>query len=79
MPIVGSIDLSTCLINQKLHLVILYISVIGNVKLLVDTNNFFADQLAICIEKKREMNEEFLDCIGSEDSSDASISMEVIG
>ncbi|KAL1217601.1 hypothetical protein V5N11_004762 [Cardamine amara subsp. amara] len=52
MPIDGSIDLSTCLINQKLHL------------------------LAICIEKKREMNEEFLDCIGSEDSSDASISME---
>lgn len=25
------------------------------------------------------MNEEFLDCIGSEDSSDASVSMEVIG
>uniref|UniRef100_A0A1J3DV19 Rab3 GTPase-activating protein catalytic subunit n=1 Tax=Noccaea caerulescens TaxID=107243 RepID=A0A1J3DV19_NOCCA len=52
MPIDGSIDLSTCLINQKLHL------------------------LAICIEKKRDMNEEFLDCIGSEDSSDASVSME---
>ncbi|CAA7032325.1 unnamed protein product [Microthlaspi erraticum] len=52
MPNDGSIDLSTCLINQKLHL------------------------LAICIEKKREMNEEFLDCIGSEDSSDASVSME---
>ncbi|CAH2069523.1 unnamed protein product [Thlaspi arvense] len=52
MPTDGSIDLSTCLINQKLHL------------------------LAICIEKKREMNEEFLDCIGSEDSSDASVSME---
>ncbi|KAG7538376.1 Rab3 GTPase-activating protein catalytic subunit [Arabidopsis suecica] len=52
MPIDGPIDLSTCLINQKLHL------------------------LAICIEKKREMNEEFLDCIGSDDSSDASVSME---
>ncbi|XP_010483449.1 PREDICTED: rab3 GTPase-activating protein catalytic subunit-like [Camelina sativa] len=52
MPFDGSIDLSTCLINQKLHL------------------------LAICIEKKREMNEEFLDCIGSDDSSDASVSME---
>jgi Rab3 GTPase-activating protein catalytic subunit len=52
MPIDGSIDLSSCLINQKLHL------------------------LAICIEKKREMNEEFLDCIGSDDSSDASVSME---
>ncbi|XP_048628501.1 rab3 GTPase-activating protein catalytic subunit isoform X4 [Brassica napus] len=49
MPIDGSIDLSTCLIHQKLHL------------------------LAICIEKKCEMNEEFLDCIGSEeDSSEAS-------
>lgn len=80
MPIDGSIDLSTCLINQKLHLVIPYISLTGNVKFLVDTNNiFFVDQLAICIEKKREMNEEFLDCIGSEDSSDASVSMEVIG
>lgn len=80
MPIDGPIDLSTCLINQKLHLVILYISLIGNVKLLVNTNNFFyVDQLAICIEKKREMNEEFLDCIGSDDSSDASVSMEVIG
>ncbi|KAG2333340.1 hypothetical protein Bca52824_004520 [Brassica carinata] len=52
MPIDGSIDLSTCLINQKLHL------------------------LAICIEKKCEMNEEFLDCIGSEDGSDASDTME---
>ncbi|XP_023644136.1 rab3 GTPase-activating protein catalytic subunit isoform X2 [Capsella rubella] len=52
MPFDGSIDLSTCLINQKLHL------------------------LAICIEKKREMNEEFLDCIGSDDSSDASVSVE---
>ncbi|KAG7534723.1 Rab3 GTPase-activating protein catalytic subunit [Arabidopsis thaliana x Arabidopsis arenosa] len=52
MPIDGPIDLSTCLINQKLHL------------------------LAICIEKKREMNEEFLDCIGSDDSSDASVSVE---
>ncbi|KAF8082999.1 hypothetical protein N665_0798s0037 [Sinapis alba] len=48
MPMDGSIDLSTCLINQKLHL------------------------LAICIEKKCEMNEEFLDCIGSEDGSEAS-------
>ncbi|CAN8301333.1 unnamed protein product [Cochlearia groenlandica] len=55
VPIDGSIDLSTCLIYQKLHL------------------------LAICIEKRREMNEEFLDCIGSEDSSDTSVSMEVIG
>lgn len=79
MPFDGSIDLSTCLINQKLHLVGPYVSLIKNVKFLVNTNNFFfVDQLAICIEKKREMNEEFLDCIGSEDSSDASVSMEVI-
>ncbi|XP_018473723.2 uncharacterized protein LOC108844938 isoform X2 [Raphanus sativus] len=55
MPFDGAIDLSTCLINQKLHL------------------------LAICIEKKCEMNEVFLDCIGSEDGSDASDTMEVIG
>ncbi|XP_024464509.2 uncharacterized protein LOC7454840 isoform X5 [Populus trichocarpa] len=37
----GSIDLSTCLINQKLQM------------------------LAICIEKKCEMNEDFQDCVGS--------------
>ncbi|KAJ0261459.1 Rab3 GTPase-activating protein catalytic subunit [Hirschfeldia incana] len=55
MPFDGSIDLSTCLINQKLHL------------------------LAICIEKKCEMNEVFLDCEGSEDGSDASDTLEVIG
>ncbi|WZZ90074.1 hypothetical protein YC2023_118653 [Brassica napus] len=80
MPIDGSIDLSTCLIHQKLHLVIPYTYLIGKVKFLVDTNSFFfVDQLAICIEKNREMNEEFLDCIGSDDSSDASVSVEVIG
>ncbi|XP_021642328.2 uncharacterized protein LOC110636792 isoform X2 [Hevea brasiliensis] len=39
----GSIDLSTCLINQKLQM------------------------LAICIEKKCELNEEFQDCIESND------------
>ncbi|XWS53373.1 hypothetical protein CRYUN_Cryun11dG0152000 [Craigia yunnanensis] len=39
----GSIDLATCLINQKIQM------------------------LAICIEKKRELNEEFQDCIGSND------------
>ncbi|XP_018473051.2 uncharacterized protein LOC108844314 isoform X2 [Raphanus sativus] len=55
MPFDGAIDLSTCLINQKLHL------------------------LAICIEKKCEMNEVFLDCIGSENGSDASDTMEVVG
>ncbi|OMP02386.1 Rab3 GTPase-activating protein catalytic subunit [Corchorus olitorius] len=38
MPASGSIDLATCLINQKLQM------------------------LAICIEKKRELNEEFEDC-----------------
>ena len=81
MPIDGSIDLSTCLINQKLHLVIHYTYLIGKVKFLEDTNRFFFDdQLAICIEKKCEMNEEFLDCIGSEeDSSEASDPVEVIG
>ncbi|KAF7802586.1 rab3 GTPase-activating protein catalytic subunit isoform X1 [Senna tora] len=42
----GLLDLSTCLINQKLHM------------------------LAICIEKKRQLNEDFQDCIGSEDQSD---------
>ncbi|EOY34578.1 Rab3 GTPase-activating protein catalytic subunit isoform 2 [Theobroma cacao] len=46
----GSIDLTTCLINQKLQM------------------------LAICIEKKRELNEEFQDCIGSND--DVSTHME---
>ncbi|GLU02575.1 hypothetical protein SLE2022_198210 [Rubroshorea leprosula] len=40
-----SIDLSTCLINQKLQM------------------------LAICIEKKCELNEEFEDCIGSQDDA----------
>ncbi|GMI84043.1 hypothetical protein like AT5G58510 [Hibiscus trionum] len=43
MPANGSIDLATCLINQKLQM------------------------LAICIEKKRELNEEFQDCLGSND------------
>ncbi|TKY56514.1 Rab3 GTPase-activating protein catalytic subunit [Spatholobus suberectus] len=43
MPANGSIDLSTCLINQKLQM------------------------LAACIEKKCEMNEDYQDCIGSED------------
>ncbi|CAK7330473.1 unnamed protein product [Dovyalis caffra] len=41
----GSIDLSTCLINQKLQM------------------------LAICIEKKCEMNEDFQDCVGSNEHS----------
>ncbi|KAH9701883.1 Rab3 GTPase-activating protein catalytic subunit [Citrus sinensis] len=49
MPVNGSIDLSTCLINQKLQM------------------------LAICIEKMRELNEEFQDCIGSNDPSPADI------
>ncbi|XP_050220948.1 uncharacterized protein LOC126671238 isoform X2 [Mercurialis annua] len=43
MPISGSVDLSTCLIHQKLQM------------------------LAICIEKKCEMNEDFQDCIDSND------------
>ncbi|XP_017430276.2 uncharacterized protein LOC108338091 isoform X1 [Vigna angularis] len=43
MPANGSIDLSTCLINQKLQM------------------------LAVCIEKKYKMNEDYQDCIGSED------------
>ncbi|KAL9668145.1 hypothetical protein QQ045_002520 [Rhodiola kirilowii] len=46
MPVSGSIDLSTCLINQKLQM------------------------LAICIEKKRKVNEE---CQDSADSEYASI------
>ncbi|KAF7802498.1 rab3 GTPase-activating protein catalytic subunit isoform X2 [Senna tora] len=46
MPANGLLDLSTCLINQKLHM------------------------LAICIEKKRQLNEDFRDCIGSEDRTD---------
>ncbi|KAH9662030.1 Rab3 GTPase-activating protein catalytic subunit [Citrus sinensis] len=49
MPVNGFIDLSTCLINQKLQM------------------------LAICIEKMRELNEEFQDCIGSNDPSPANI------
>lgn len=47
IPANGLIDLSTCLINQKLQM------------------------LAICIEKIRELNEEFQDCIGSNDPSPA--------
>ncbi|MED6109142.1 hypothetical protein PIB30_030927 [Stylosanthes scabra] len=46
MPVNGSIDLSTCLINQKLHM------------------------LAVCIQKKRELNEEHRECVGSEDQID---------
>ncbi|XP_044482414.1 rab3 GTPase-activating protein catalytic subunit isoform X2 [Mangifera indica] len=45
MPANGLIDLSTCLINQKLQM------------------------LSICIDKKRELNEDFEDCFGSEDHS----------
>ncbi|PON59887.1 Rab3 GTPase-activating protein catalytic subunit [Parasponia andersonii] len=54
MPTDGSIDLSTCLINQKLHM------------------------LAICIERKRELTEDFQDCIGSNDhfSTNLEVSME---
>ncbi|CAJ1970667.1 unnamed protein product [Sphenostylis stenocarpa] len=43
MPANGSIDISTCLINQKLLM------------------------LALCIEKKCEIEEDYQDCIGSED------------
>ncbi|KAF7802603.1 rab3 GTPase-activating protein catalytic subunit isoform X3 [Senna tora] len=46
MPANGLLDLSTYLINQKLHM------------------------LAICIEKKSQLNEDFQDCIGSEDQTD---------
>ncbi|TXG73551.1 hypothetical protein EZV62_002130 [Acer yangbiense] len=49
MPSNGSIDLSTCLIYQKLQM------------------------LAICIEKKLELNEDFQDCVGSSDQSPAAI------
>ncbi|XP_038722871.1 rab3 GTPase-activating protein catalytic subunit isoform X2 [Tripterygium wilfordii] len=49
MPANGSIDLSTCLINQKLHM------------------------LAICIEQKRELNEDFQDCIGSNDDTSSPV------
>ncbi|XP_035540992.1 rab3 GTPase-activating protein catalytic subunit isoform X3 [Juglans regia] len=45
MPANGSIDLSTCLINQKLQM------------------------LAICIERKLELNEDYEDCIGSMDQA----------
>ncbi|KAE9615133.1 hypothetical protein Lal_00048129 [Lupinus albus] len=47
MPANGSIDLSTCLINQKLQM------------------------LAVCIEKKCELSEDYQDCIGSEDQGDS--------
>ncbi|RZB80780.1 Rab3 GTPase-activating protein catalytic subunit [Glycine soja] len=46
MPANGSIDLSTCLINQKLQM------------------------LAICIERKCQLNEDYQDCIGSLDQID---------
>lgn len=45
MPANGPIDLSTCLINQKLHM------------------------LAICIERKCELNEEYQDCTESIDNA----------
>ncbi|XP_012462559.1 uncharacterized protein LOC105782397 isoform X1 [Gossypium raimondii] len=54
MPAHGSIDLATCLINQKLQM------------------------LAICIEKKRELNEEFQDCLGSNDDVFAHMEVEDI-
>ncbi|KAL2333006.1 hypothetical protein Fmac_014219 [Flemingia macrophylla] len=47
MPANGSIDLSTCLINQKLQLI------------------------AICIERKCHLNEDYQDCIGSLDQIDS--------
>ncbi|CAI0399895.1 unnamed protein product [Linum tenue] len=43
----GSIDLATCLVNQKLQM------------------------LAICIERKCELNEDFQDCLGSNDQPHA--------
>ncbi|XP_057428857.1 uncharacterized protein LOC130722215 isoform X3 [Lotus japonicus] len=57
MPANGTIDLSTCLINQKLQM------------------------LAICIEKKCQLNEDFQDCIGSLDHIDSMTEQEesVIG
>ncbi|GLT71504.1 hypothetical protein SLA2020_435180 [Shorea laevis] len=45
MPANGSIDLSNCLINQKLQM------------------------LAICIERKRELNEDYQDCVESMDNA----------
>nr|XP_012571332.1 rab3 GTPase-activating protein catalytic subunit isoform X4 [Cicer arietinum]XP_027190603.1 rab3 GTPase-activating protein catalytic subunit isoform X4 [Cicer arietinum] len=47
MPPNGSIDLSTCLINQKLQM------------------------LAICIERKCQLSEDYQDCIGSIDHIDS--------
>lgn len=47
MPANGSIDLSTCLINQKLQMI------------------------AICIERKCQLNEDYQDCIGSLDQMDS--------
>ncbi|XP_058764166.1 uncharacterized protein LOC131637585 isoform X3 [Vicia villosa] len=47
MPPNGSIDLSTCLINQKLHM------------------------LAICLERKCQLVDDFQDCIGSNDHIDS--------
>ncbi|GAU27645.1 hypothetical protein TSUD_125910 [Trifolium subterraneum] len=47
MPPHGSIDLTTCLINQKLQM------------------------LAICIERKCQLNEDYQDCIGSVDHIDS--------
>ncbi|XP_059431340.1 uncharacterized protein LOC132164795 [Corylus avellana] len=45
MPVNDSIDLSNCLINQKLQM------------------------LAICIERKRELNEDYQDCVESMDNA----------
>ncbi|KAE8039324.1 hypothetical protein FH972_011748 [Carpinus fangiana] len=54
MPVNDSIDLSNCLINQKLQM------------------------LAICIERKREQNEDYQDCVESMDNASPCIKVPMV-
>lgn len=38
----------------------------------------FSLQLAICIERKRQLNEDFQDCIGSQDHSSPQIEVKMV-
>ncbi|KAI7989290.1 putative UDP-N-acetylglucosamine--peptide N-acetylglucosaminyltransferase SPINDLY [Camellia lanceoleosa] len=64
MPTTGVIDLSTCLVNQKLHMVIVHHFIremlIGRETIIVFLCHFIV-QLAICIEKNRQLTQKFHD------------------
>ncbi|WVY93297.1 hypothetical protein V8G54_032385 [Vigna mungo] len=91
MPTNGSIDLSTCLINQKLQMASenrtpgslkervtseLLFTGYENNHVLYMSSTFLKQgshvrMLAICIERKCQLNEEYQDCIGSLDQIDS--------